>query len=49
METPDAKPNQPLPEGEVPVFRTWNQLYAFVLILHALIIVLFYIFTQRYS
>ncbi len=32
-----------------PVFRTWNQLYAFVLILHAIIIALFYLFTRAYS
>ena len=32
-----------------PVFRTWNQVYAFVLILHALIIIAFYLFTRAYS
>lgn len=32
-----------------PVFRTWNQVYAFVLILHAVIIALFYLFTQAYA
>lgn len=32
-----------------PVFRTWNQVYAFVLVLHAIIIMLFYLFTQAYA
>jgi len=32
-----------------PIFKTWNQLYAFVLILHAIIIFLFYLLTQAYS
>lgn len=32
-----------------PVFATWNQMYAFVLILHAVIILLFYLFTKAYS
>lgn len=36
-------------EQSPPVFKTWNQLYAFVLVLHAVLIVLFYIITQRYS
>jgi hypothetical protein len=48
MEPLDAKPGPP-PEGEPPVFKTWKQLYAFVLILHAIIILLFYLFTQRYA
>lgn len=32
-----------------PIFKTWNQMYAFVLVLHALIILAFYIFTKFYS
>ncbi len=32
-----------------PIFNTWNQMYAFVLILHAVIILLFYLFTNAYS
>ena len=32
-----------------PVFKTWNQLYAFVLILHAVIIACFYFFTHAYA
>jgi len=31
-----------------PVFKTWNQLYAFVLILHCVILFLFYLLTQSY-
>lgn len=42
--------HEPIPEHErPPVFRAWWQLYAFVLILHALIIALFYVFTHHYS
>ena len=37
------------PEESPPIFKTWNQLYAFVLILHAIIISLFYFFTENYS
>lgn len=32
-----------------PIFRSWNQMYIFVLVLHAIIITLFYIFTETYS
>lgn len=38
-----------LDDDRPPVFQTWNQLYAFVLILHAFIITLFYLFTKTYS
>ncbi len=31
------------------MFSSWKQMYAFVLILHAIIIALFYIFTETYS
>ncbi len=48
--------DQPLDQDQLreederpPVFRTWNQVYAFVLILHAVIIALFYLFTRAYS
>lgn len=32
-----------------PILGSWSRLYMFVLILHALIILLFYIFTRAYS
>lgn len=32
-----------------PAFQKWNQVYAFVLILHAFIIALFYFFTHAYA
>ena len=32
-----------------PIFKTWNQMYAFVLVLHAILITSFYFFTQAYS
>mgnify|MGYP006265943881 CR=1 FL=1 len=48
MSKPDSiKPEEE--DGRPPIFRTWNQMYAFVLILHAVIILLFYLFTQAYS
>lgn len=40
-------PNDPL--GDPPIMKTWNQLYALVLILHALVILAFYLFTKAYS
>lgn len=36
-------------EDRPPIFRSWNQMYLFVLVLHAIIIFLFYLFTQAYS
>ena len=36
-------------EDMPPIFKTWNQLYAFVLILHIIIICLFYWLTKAYS
>ena len=36
-------------EDKPPILKSWNQLYALVLILHALIITIFYLFTQAYS
>ncbi|MEM9920896.1 MAG: hypothetical protein AAF990_22545 [Bacteroidota bacterium] len=36
-------------EERPPVFKTWKQLYIFVLVLHALIIFLFYLITRAYS
>ncbi len=45
---PDTKSNQTDAERP-PVFRTWNQLYAFTLIMHLLIVALFYLFKIAYS
>lgn len=36
-------------DDQPPILGTWNRLYALVIILHALIITLFYWFTQVYS
>ena len=45
---PDTKPKL-ADENKPPVFQTWNQVYAFVLIAHIVIITLFYIFKITYS
>ncbi|WP_421949104.1 hypothetical protein [Phaeodactylibacter xiamenensis] len=50
MAMPDQQDQQPLPDdGPPPILKTWNRMYLFVLILHAIIITLFYWFTQAYS
>lgn len=36
-------------EGSPPILGTWNRLYLFVLVFHALLIFLFYLFTKAYS
>ncbi|MEL6864938.1 MAG: hypothetical protein AAFP19_10980 [Bacteroidota bacterium] len=41
--------NQPPPDDQAPVLGTWNRLYLFVLVLHAVIILLFYTFTRVMS
>lgn len=41
--------NLPPDDDTPPVFKSWNQVYWFVLALHALIILAFYIFTKIYS
>lgn len=38
-----------LPDEKPPVFRTWPQLYAFVLIDLAAVIFLFWLFTEHYA
>ena len=38
-----------LSDNNPPVFSSWSHLYAIVLILHTLIIALFYWFTQSHS
>ncbi|HMN90532.1 MAG TPA: hypothetical protein PKD70_10855 [Saprospiraceae bacterium] len=45
---PDTKFNTPAAE-KPPIFRTWNHFYAFVLALHAVIILLFYVFKMAYA
>ena len=32
-----------------PILGTWNKLYLFVLVFHALLILLFYLFTKAFS
>lgn len=51
MATPDQQDHHHhLPEdGPPPILKTWNRMYLFVLILHAIIITLFYWFTKAYS
>ena len=41
-------PVQPSPDGPPAPFRTWKQLFWAVLIIHALIILCFYLFTLRF-
>ncbi|MEM9888609.1 MAG: hypothetical protein AAF849_22120 [Bacteroidota bacterium] len=36
-------------EDRPPILKTWNQLYWIVLILHALVIAAFYLFTEFYK
>lgn len=48
MELPNTQPNIPL-ESKPPVFKTWKQLYFFVLILHLIIVILFYLFKISFS
>ena len=46
----DLQRNRPeAADDPPPIFKTWNQMYLFVLICHALIITLFYLFTKMYS
>ncbi len=49
MQNEQTQNSQEPPGERPPIFRTWNQMYAFVLILHAVIITLFYLFTRAYS
>lgn len=43
MQEEDLKNNKP------PIFKSWGHFYTFVIVLHAVIIALFYWFTQAYS
>ncbi|NRA48821.1 MAG: hypothetical protein HRU12_06785 [Phaeodactylibacter sp.] len=50
MSKPDQNDPQLLTDdAPPPVFKSWRQLYLFVLVLHAIIITLFYWFTKAYS
>jgi len=48
MNIPNTQPDN-FVEGKPPIFRTWNQLYIFVLAMHAVIVVLFYLFKITFS
>ncbi|MEM0991620.1 MAG: hypothetical protein AAF847_13620 [Bacteroidota bacterium] len=37
------------PEDKPPILNTWSQLYWIILILHALILSAFYLFTEFYK
>ena len=41
--------NKTMEEEKPPILGTWNRLYAFVLVLHAILIVLFYLFTLKHQ
>ncbi len=36
-------------EEKPPIFKDWNQLYVFVLVMHVVVITLFYILTKAFS
>lgn len=42
-------PTEDTADDQPPIFRTWRQMYLFVLVLHALLIAAFYWFTRIYS
>lgn len=42
-------PSENPDEDRPPILGAWWRIYAFVLVLHALIIALFYFFTHAYS
>ena len=45
----EIQPEQHEADQKPPIFRSWGHFYAFVLILHAVLIALFYWFTQAYA
>jgi len=49
MNDPKMQDDPANEEGKPPVFGSWQQMYLFVLVLHALIIFLFWLFTRTYS
>ncbi|MEM6317910.1 MAG: hypothetical protein AAF960_09575 [Bacteroidota bacterium] len=46
---PKSTKSRPVKEDPPPIFKSWNQLYVFVLVLHLIIISLFYMLTKAYS
>lgn len=36
-------------EGLPSVFKTWNQMYVFVLVLHVVLVFAFFLLTKKYS
>ncbi|MBL7815121.1 MAG: hypothetical protein JNL70_08925 [Saprospiraceae bacterium] len=38
-----------LQDEKPPIFKTWRQMYIFVLVFHALVIAAFYVFTKMFS
>jgi len=44
-------PNQPIPstDDEPPVLGSWRNIYTFVLALHVVLIILFYLFSRAYA
>ncbi len=46
-----SKPDKPdsLQEDLPPIFKSWNQMYAFVLVLHFVLITIFYLLTKTYA
>lgn len=36
-------------EDKPPLFKTWNQLYLFVLVFQTVLIILFTLFTKKYN
>jgi hypothetical protein len=49
MDQPNPSSHKQTDEPPPPIFQSWRQMYAFVLIMHAIIIGLFYWFTVSYS
>jgi hypothetical protein len=49
ISTEDRYPDSKEELEVVPFFKTWNQMYAFVIILHLLFISLLYFITIQYS
>jgi hypothetical protein len=49
MDQPTATPQQRDSDELPPLLGSWQRLYGFVILLHTLIIALFYWFTQAYS
>jgi hypothetical protein len=49
MEDPKNTNEPDLDDALPPMFKSWSQMYTFVLIMHVIIIVLFYLFTRAFS